>query len=58
MFGVLLALGGARLAIFSVPFVTWTAFGFFLTGLLAIAGGVWIAVGGQQPRSHRTPGSG
>jgi hypothetical protein len=25
--------------------VTWTAFGFFLTGLLAIAGGgVWIAV--------------
>lgn len=58
IFGVLLALGGARLAIFSVPFVTWTAFGFFLTGLLAIAGGVWIAVEGQWPGAHRTPGPG
>jgi hypothetical protein len=47
-FGVLLALGGARLAVFSVPFVTWTAFLFFLTGLLAVAGGVWIAAGAAK----------
>lgn len=57
-FGLLLALGGARLAVFAVPFATWTTFGFFVTGLLAIAGGVWIAVEGQGPGAQRTRGLG
>jgi hypothetical protein len=40
--GVVVALAGAALALYSFPFVTWVAFSFFVLGLVAIGIGVWL----------------
>ena len=38
--GIVLAIAGAALTLFSFPFVTWPAFAFFVTGVAAVVGGV------------------
>lgn len=42
--GIVLAVAGAALAIYSIPFVTWVAFVIFLLGVGSLVLGVRLAV--------------
>ncbi len=50
--GVILVLAGLALAAYSVPFVTWVAFAFFLLGLAVVVVGIRLVVRSERVRPN------
>lgn len=46
--GIVIAMAGAALALYSFPFVTWVAFSFFLIGLGGLGVGLWLFASGVR----------